>query len=1010
MQRFDCLKENIPLLGWHLLEASAGTGKTFAIEHIFIRLLLEGKCHLEDILVVTFTRAATRQLKERIRLNLVKVEKMLVSSMEEPHFPYLAPFKGSVDALRVIRDALRGFDRAFVFTIHGFCFRMMQEFAFEAKCMMSKTNNPTHFEMTRRLKKEGISFLKKQIPLAILCPEQIGFLLEYGSIDDLAKEILRSKKTKGVSFSETHLRFQECIKSYKQNPIDPELLTQDFSSIRDQYKGFKEEFESQIETLGQAFLHDDSCYFRKLLREKGKVFHFLSPSNRKAKAKEILPKHYPYFFEWAVENLAPIIDEAVSLKNILANLSCEWKKWEEEVLFQEGIFGPDAILSWMGKTICDDLFRKKIGSRFQAVIIDEFQDTDPLQWDIFRKTFLSEDSSKTVYLVGDPKQSIYRFRSADVYTYFAAKDYLGEKNLYHLDTNFRSTKEMVGSLNALFSRKWLPLPRLGSSIEYLPVRAGLSIASDFQDSKGAVHWMVLEDFDEDLFFFYTASEIQNLKKNGPHSIAILVKDRYEMQKMADVLKQSEIPFVSKSHETLGQTTAFRCVRELFDAIFSPFDESASQIVRLGPFGTFFSSGALYWKRFLEKHGLQSFCLEFFHLSKLSCQRDFHQILEALLQWEGKEAFSFFGLKRFLDEFEKMDAEEGGKKQENGSEGAVEILTLHVSKGLEFDVVFALGLVSSSSSEAEAEENAEKLRQLYVAMTRAKLRLYVPLKVDKRKKRESPMHLFSEMIASHEGSFLPFLEKLSKKESLSIEVLTPENCLPLPSADSITKVEAAEESYRISYPVCYIQSFSSLTKQKTSFEKDLSMRAEPSGLPRGKEVGNVVHSLLEELFTCSFPIWKDFLLVDRFIEEKIRLTFLASWVQEIQQMVRDALSHPLFETFAFALKDLECREVSAEMEFLYLREPHFIKGFIDLVFCYEKKFYFLDWKTNVLENQSLNDAMKEHDYELQASLYAEAIRRCVGLNQPFKDVFGGAFYCFIRERKWHYLGYEVLCNG
>ncbi len=1014
MQRFDCLAADAPLLGWHLLEASAGTGKTFAIEHIFARLLLEGHYQVEEILVVTFTRAATRQLKERIHQNLVKIEKILSSSEEEAPFPYLAPLKDSVDALRRIRDALRGFDRVCIFTIHGFCFRMMQEFALETNFAMSQGQEISSFEMTKRMKKEAISFLKKEVSLDILCPEQISFLLSsYDTLEDLAKEILRSKKEKAVSFSESHKRFQKEVSSYMS--IDDHLLIDDFLSLKEQYKGFVAEFESHVKTLGCALSYPgDPCHFRKLLREKGDIFRFVSLKNRKVKAKEV-SLHYPRFFEWAELHIAPIIDEAISKKNILANVYLEWEKWEETVLFNQGICSFDAILSWMAKAINIDVFKKNIASRFQAVMIDEFQDTDPLQWDIFREIFLKEPC-KTIYLVGDPKQSIYRFRSADVYTYFFAKNYLGKRNCYHLDTNYRSTQEMVGSLNALFSRQWLSLPQIGSNIEYVPVRAGLSISSDFQDEKKAVHWMVKPDDvdDEDVFFSYAALEIQKLNSKGNYSIAILVKDRYEMQRASFILKKERIVFVCKSHETLGQTDAFQYVRELFDAIFSPSNESASRIVGFGPFARVFEKGASYWRRFLEENGYVCFCHAFF--DSLSLHSDFHQILEALLQWESKEGFSFVGLRRFLDEFETLDAEEGGRKEPEEGLNAVQILTLHVSKGLEFDVVFALGLASASSMKDEdPEERAEKLRQLYVGMTRAKLRLYVPLKIEKGRKRESPMHLFSEIVASHAGSFLTFLETLSEKESISMEILckaadqsllSEVSCIDtvsfsstirdLSAAFALAKKPIFEPS-----PV-YIQSFSSLTKQKGFFEKQGSSFLEES-LPRGKEVGNVVHTLLEELFSSRSPIWKDSLLLDQFIEKQLRITFLAPWTEQIQQMVRDALAYPLFGSFStFTLKDLECCDVGVEMEFLYLREPHFIKGFIDLVFCYENKLYFLDWKTNVLDNQTVEEAMKEHEYDLQASLYTQALERYFDSKEDFQSSFGGAFYCFIRERKWHYV--------
>src|SRR3989338_3562285 len=88
-----------------------------------------------------------------------------------------------------------------------------------------------------------------------------------------------------------------------------------------------------------------------------------------------------------------------------------------------------------------------------------------------------------------------------------------------------------------------------------------------------------------------------------------------------------------------------------------------------------------------------------------------------------------------------------------------------------------------------------------------------------------------------------------------------------------------------------------------------------------------------------------------------------------------------------------------MEFLYRRGPHFIKGFIDLVFCYRDTLYFLDWKTNFLNGPlqaALQEEMQAHDYYLQASLYAEAITRYLGAQEKISQKFGGAFYLFVRH--------------
>ena len=129
MQKFDCLSIDCPLLGAHILEASAGTGKTFSIEHVFVRLLLEKKgIELEEILAVTFTRAAARELKGRIRNNIEKAISFLQNGLSP--WDYLKAVDHPERAIRILLDAQAVFDRCQIFTIHGFCYRMLKEFAF----------------------------------------------------------------------------------------------------------------------------------------------------------------------------------------------------------------------------------------------------------------------------------------------------------------------------------------------------------------------------------------------------------------------------------------------------------------------------------------------------------------------------------------------------------------------------------------------------------------------------------------------------------------------------------------------------------------------------------------------------------------------------------------------------------------------------------------------------------------------------------------------------------------
>jgi exodeoxyribonuclease V beta subunit len=990
VKRFDCLSVECPLFGPHLLEASAGTGKTFAIEHVFVRLVLSN-IPIEKILTVTFTRASTRELKQRILSNLEKALLCLRGQLDLPSWRYLEPFRGSQEAIFLLISALQGFDLCQIFTIHGFCFRVLKEFGFESG-HFSLDDPDCPLEIAKKLRLALQEFCEHPLDIDILCPEQLRLVFgKYENLYVLGSFLLKAKgdEVSPFSFKKWREEFQNRLSCCPYS-IKEDLLREDFDRIRVGYKSYKGDFEEQVGLLAKALENrEDPLFFRKLLLHEGSLFLFLDPSQRKVKAQEIKDLNYPDFFNWALREIGPIVLEASNRKHVLSVLVSAWKRFEKTSVSLDGVFRPDDILSEMTVAMKNPAFLSKLQDRFQAVIIDEFQDTDPVQWNIFETAFLQSPHLKALYLVGDPKQSIYRFRNADVYTYFLAKEMLGSSHLYHLDTNFRSSKGMIDSLNVLFSRNWLSLPQKNSSILYQPVISGSSISSDLQDEKKAIHWIigVGKASYEETFLPYCVLEIERYPPST--KIAILVKDRYEMEKAKKLLRERNIACVARSHESLADTFMFKCLRELFDAVGSPSEENKRRILEYGPFRL---SGSLnYWHELILEKGLSFF---FAQVLEDVSDPDLYQILEELFAWEQREGFSFEGLKRFLNEFEKLDPEEGSRRRMDEVEDAVQILTLHVSKGLEFDIVFALALGSSSPTdeEEEAELNAEKLRQLYVAMTRAKKRLYVPLKKQASLKQLSPMDLFIRQIEKEEGAFIPYLEKLSQTYDLSFEEVDRVVLNPKPDIRKEEQFIQVKQS-KIEYSPSYIHSFTSLKKRHgspvTIDEKD------PLDLPGGKETGTLIHAIFENLFELGEAVWKNEEEINRLIENQLSNTPLAVHIDLVQAMVRETLSRTFSDgDVVFSFKDLKADEIFVEMEFLYAKGAHFVKGFIDCVFIYGGKWYIIDWKTNRLSNSSpeaIEEIMEANEYELQASLYAEALKTFFG-SLPF----GGCFYLFLRE--------------
>jgi len=1015
MRKFDCLSLDCPLLGPHILEASAGTGKTFSIEHIFVRLLLDSKeIELEEILVVTFTRAATRELKARIRTNIEKVISFLKSGTLA--WDYLKQIEDRERAIRVLSDSIGLFDRAQIFTIHGFCYRMLKEFAFEANLGFSLDNPDQEKAIPKKIWRAACKFLKEEIQPDLLSLEQIGQILKkYDSLEDLAEALFFKEEGIFFSFSASFELYQKALSLWKGSLIEEEKLLEDFRKLAPNYKAtIKGDFERQVLSLAKSFSSPDNpFYFRSLLKEKGSLFHYLSHSNRKVKFSDPGPLHYPSFFSWAVETITPILEQASKEKNILGVLRQAWKKVADPLFLEEEWFNPDEILIRMQNAISKEVFAHRIRNKYKAVIVDEFQDTDPIQWEIFSSLFLDHpERLAAFYLVGDPKQSIYRFRKADVYTYFKAREFLGEKALYRLDTNFRSSKQLIGVLNALFARNWLPLPKLQQMIPSLPVLAGLDSPFAFHDEKGSVHFMLADTSPtlfEECLLPYAISEIEKLSSDltSFSSYAILVKDRHQAKAALELCQVRSIPAIAKSHTPLGKTFAFQSLCELFKAIFFPKDLAIQRIVQAGPFQSFSLSEG---RTLLEEKGLIPFFHKLpLHSLEVEFEKDLRQIIEELLTWEAQQGFSFEGLLRFFKDFEKLDATEGGRRRMEVDGNAVQILTLHISKGLEFDVVFALGLATRTPESEEADElDAEKLRQLYVAMTRAKLRLYVPIVFSEKEVTPgclSPSELFAQILETQEGPLIPFFQNLSEKESISFEKLhspfvfsTPKYVKPIQSEKKIL-------SRAPLFQTSSLLSFSTLVQEAREWEVTQLPVLDVSGytshtLPRGKETGIFIHQIFERLFSHPQPIWRDLASIESLIAEEIEGSSYSPWKNAIVDMVWKTIQQPL-ET-GFSLFDLEPQHIQTEMEFLFAASPDYIKGFIDLVFYLDGKYYIVDWKTNWLGiNQeaysSLNEVMNTHNYWLQAALYYEALSCHVKQfdMRPFPEIFGGTFYIFVR---------------
>lgn len=1114
---FDVLSRDLNVFAPHFLEASAGTGKTFAIEHLVTRLLLEGSAPLriEEILVVTFTRAATRELKSRIRRNLMRVQQELIE--ENPSADYLLAIcergeSAKAQAKERIDAALICFDAAQIYTLHGFCHRLLQEFAFEAGINFA-VSDPDDKQYLAQLESMVKDHLKNAVAQPDYSPVQISAVLKQHQ--SKPRKLISALVALAASLNEIALipSHDELLHSLLAElntlpAIDANALKADLACLIPHFKQMTSaEIPAQIELLTEV-VSSRQCtpvQFDKLLTPD----FFLSKMNesqRKVRSKfpDSSQLHYPGLVDELRRKLLPLIEIARSPSHTLLRLGKELQLKSRELMEQRGAFSPDALLLKTQQALQSPQFVERVRKRFRAAIIDEFQDTDPIQWDIIRQLFLTKIDS--ICLVGDPKQSIYAFRNADVYVYLEAAQAMGEAARMQLDTNYRSIPSLVTALNLLFARAnshWMGLPASKKALEVLPVKAG--VRESPPDTNAPVEFFIVADKRgrkgrlpttetlEDAIFPYIAAEIADWhleKKVAYHDIAVLIKDRNQGRLLIDYLTHCGIPASSVRSGLIVDTEAFFALKEILAAVYAPSNLSQLKAALGGPvfawseemlgeealweakalmqslykvlfeqgFGPFFQ--ALLQGRCNPSH--PPLVETLLSRGERELYLNLRKLAELLIEEELERGLPADGFLMLMDELAEYAHRDEARLRVVAQEekGSVCVITTHMSKGLEFEVVFALGISSrhpasdqiaikkkgrkvltildpadSSCKNAIEEQDAEKMRQLYVALTRAKRKLYISLAFDVEKKpieigEASPSELFFARIAEdcpdHAALYnaaasldcdqaAHILNSLAPHMSYRILSKAPAPVIPtaLRSKDPLMPPTPLPLP-RYDEPLL---SFSSLAKKdhpavfvKPAINAPLS----PHTLPPGAETGQFLHALFETIFKRKLhhPLNKKAL--SALIDEQIAFSPFETWQSIFLHWMIELLTQPLSGA-GFSLADVPGEQIQQEFEFLYPMKYGKMKGFADLLFEYKGKYYLLDWKSNYLGPsdadytvKAMAEAMRQNQYDLQASIYADALQRYVKLfdNRPFSSCFGGAIYYFVRGKGVYHFFPEI----
>lgn len=709
---FDLLGD-LRLEGRLLVEASAGTGKTYTLAALATRYIAETEITIDQLLMVTFGKLAANELRDRVRDRMVTTAAALEGDAEvtgdDPLVQFLAKEHRSIHRER-LNHAIVDFDTATITTIHSF-----------AQQVRSSLGSGAHSDLDAVLRDDTDDLLAEVVT------------------DVLAMAVLRDDHNADDSIKVDAKWRSQLVKLAKialnnpDIPILPDYHSSDGESDRAEY--------------------------------------------RLAQAKSAL--------------LAEILTEVANRRRVAGTISYD------DILTQLR----DAIRS---KNSTVEMLRR----RFRVALVDEFQDTDPVQWEIFEQLFGATGTHTRLVLVGDPKQAIYGFRGANVFTYLEAAN-LGDVERRKLSWNHRSDGALIEGLEKLFKGSTLG----HSEIAFQPVNPTSSHALRRLETQNGrylpgldVRTAVSEDLDRTLKgevvtesarraiakdlarcvhelldqAWIPAKQETARRRARPNDIAVLVSRNSDAPVLQEALRARGIPAVIKQGISVLGTEAADQWHLLLTALARPADTQRARRVALG---WFFGHSAHWvatasdeeiqdiqeklsrWSQSLSRLGIVEFRAIVWAESGVvptvlqghdgdRNMTDLNQISGLLQSAARNRSLTPAALLRILDHLDEIhDVEDDDvvARQVESEAMAVQILTIHRSKGLEFPIVCVPGMWNFVTANdfyqdpsrrervlvvdraakwpdnrmskerinlAKQEAVGENLRLLYVALTRA----------------------------------------------------------------------------------------------------------------------------------------------------------------------------------------------------------------------------------------------------------------------------------------------------
>ena len=736
----------LPLDGIRLIEASAGTGKTFTLATLFTRLVVEQGLRIGHILAVTFTDAATQELRKRIRERLSLAARLVDLEPAEGEAPdtrltrqvlqrHLQGGTESAAALkRRLQVAADEIDLASIFTIHGFCTRVLREHALESGHTFDP---PELLASDRELLEELAADLWRVHANDAATLEPLTWL--WSNPDALATDL------------------RALLAAPPLHPLprpvalaDPQPALQAAATeLQQALRGHGEQFFIDLcDAVDNKWINGVSYKLgwlhslgRQLLPEvlgdkTNKKFPDRTPSSPVqvplARYVALLAERDAWLRGTALNFLHALRAEAMQRLQAL-------KRTRRVQTYDDLIDGVALALEGPQRL---PLVRQ-LRAQYRIALVDEFQDTDDRQWNIFHTVFGDSPEVRelglapALFLIGDPKQAIYGFRGGDIHTYLKAKQVAQQAPV--LDQNFRSRPSVLRAFQALYDNggedaflepdiqfervrpggvrtdeDYLHDGHAAKALTLRVLRSGGDKAMSADASREAATQACVAAIHQALVEARAGKAVLRGRPVQPGDIAVLVRSHREATLVQRALAAVGIPAVAAGKQSLFATSEARDLRALLLALLQPADEGrlraalatvllgqrASAIAameREGDLQRGFQAQLLHWRERWQRGGpfavIADVCAAHGErlLALIDGERRLTNYLQLgeLLQEASAQALGMHGLLDWL-QGQMASADQDDEQQLLRLESdarRVQIITLHKSKGLEYPLVF-----------------------------------------------------------------------------------------------------------------------------------------------------------------------------------------------------------------------------------------------------------------------------------------------------------------------------------